>query len=484
MMVARHWLGQVARAARSPRREAARVVGIFSLAFAVRLIYNLTAAGVYRPTYDAALYDMLARNLLNRHCYCLFGTHLAVSRAPLWPWIMSVIYTVTGEHDFYARLFLCVLGSGTCLIVYRFARDIFGVRAAAVAGTIAATYTGLFLYDGWLYTESLYTFCVTGFTYSLYRLQTPGSPERAGWKGATSGIWRRVGQTVVQHRWAILCGVFAGAASLTRPNGVAVVGVLSVWAAIKMWARKRPWQQTLRNTLLAMVIAVALIAPWTYRNYTVAHAFIPVETGLGEVMLGAYNDTVAFGPLEARGVWRLPPGALNHDDVRYTPETDQQYVARALLWIGAHPLAVPYLWGLHLAMMWAPYSYAHGLAIEESPSRIASYVIWALIFVESIPVFLSAALGLWTTWRRWSHELLPVYIMLAAAVGQNVMLYGTMRFRAPIEPLLALLVSGLVATGIPHVGPAFFDLLARWRTRKRGKVMTTWYYAGVSPSTR
>lgn len=456
-------MGGIPWGALYPRREPVRVLGILSLAFVVRLVYNLTAAGPYRPTYDAALYDMLARNLLNRHCYCLFGSHLTVSRAPLWPWIMSLIYAVTGEHEFYARLFFCVVGSGTCLIVYWFARDLFGVRAAAVAGVIAATYTGLFLYDGWLYTESLFTFCVTGFTYALYRLQSAGSLEGAGPEGAALGIWRGVWRAVVQHRWAILCGLFAGAASLTRPNGVALLGVLGVWAAILIWAHIRPRREVLRNTLLAMVIAVVLIAPWTYRNYTVAHAFIPVETGLGEVMLGAYNDTVAFGPLAVRGVWRLPPGALNHDDLRYTPETDHEYSARALLWIRSHPLVVPYLWGLHLTMMWIPYTYGHGLAIEESPSRVSSYVTWALIFVESIPVFLFAALALRTTWRRWHRALLPVYLMFAVTVVQNVVLYSTMRFRAPIEPLLVLLVSGLVATGIPRVSPALFGRRATWR---------------------
>ncbi|HEX9056298.1 MAG TPA: hypothetical protein VF818_02110, partial [Ktedonobacterales bacterium] len=57
-------------------RETIRIVAIFVLALAVRVEYNLSAARPYRPyrpTYDAALYDMIARNLLNRHCYCLFS---------------------------------------------------------------------------------------------------------------------------------------------------------------------------------------------------------------------------------------------------------------------------------------------------------------------------------------------------------------------------------------------------------------------------
>jgi 4-amino-4-deoxy-L-arabinose transferase-like glycosyltransferase len=151
---------------------------VYCLAFSVRLAHNLTAAG-YRPIFDAGLYDAIARNLINRHCYCIYGSNVTVSRAPLWPGIIAAIYAVFGQDNLYARLFLCLLGAGTCVIVYRFARDLFGARTGLLAGVIAAVYTGLFLYDGWLYTEALYTFCVTGFTYALYRVQV-GGQSRAG----------------------------------------------------------------------------------------------------------------------------------------------------------------------------------------------------------------------------------------------------------------------------------------------------------------
>jgi 4-amino-4-deoxy-L-arabinose transferase-like glycosyltransferase len=455
------------------RRETIRVVAIFVLALAVRVEYNLSAARPYRPSYDAALYDMIARNLLNRHCYCLFGSHLTVSRAPLWPWIMNLIYSVTGQNDFFARLFYCVLGSGTCLIVYRFARDLFGQRAATVAGIIAAIYTGLFLYDGWLYTESLYTFLVTAFAYALYRMRSPVAPE-----GGRARGWRGVWQAVAHRRWAIACGVLTGAASLTRPNGVVLLGVMALWAAILIRAHREPWREAVRNVALASAIAVVIVAPWTYRNYVVAHAFIPVETGLGEVLVGAYNDNVAFGPSAAQGYWRPPAGLMNHDNLRYTPETDREYTMRALDWMRAHPLAVPYVWGMHLINMWWPYTYAHGFAIEQSPDRIASYVVWTLIFVESVPIFLLAALALFVTWRRWKWDLLPVYLLLGVVVLQNMALYSTMRFRAPIEPLLVLLVSGLMATGLPRLRPALAGVLG-WR---RGDAATPGAPDGAAPS--
>ncbi len=105
---------------------------------------------------------------------------------------------------------------------------------------------------------------------------------------------------------------------------------------------------------------------------------------------------------------------------------------------------MPYLIGLHIINMWKPYTYAHGLPIEQFPDTLSSKIIAWMIPLESIPIFLLAAAGLCVTWRKFQHKLLPVYLMLAYTIVQNVAFYSTMRFRAPIEPLLVLLTGGML----------------------------------------
>ena len=158
----------------------APAISVFLLALLVRIVYNLTAAQGYVVKEDAALYNTIAQHLVSEHCFCLYAFHPTVSRAPLWPFIIAGIYFFTGPHDLYVRLFYSFLGSGTCVFVYLLARDLFGKRIALLTGILAALYTGLFIYDGWLYAESLYTFCLTTFAYTLFRLQhspTPQSPD-------------------------------------------------------------------------------------------------------------------------------------------------------------------------------------------------------------------------------------------------------------------------------------------------------------------
>ena len=431
----------------STARKLTRPACIFCIALLVRIIYNLTAGRHYISTFDAGLYDILGVNIINKHCYCIYGEYQTVSRAPLWPVIIAGIYTFTGPQNFYPRLFYCFLGSGTCVFIYFFARNLFGKHIAFIVGLIAAVYTGLFMYDGWLYTESLYTFCLTGFTYALFQLQHLYQINIGELKERKSIKWHMF----FKQRWVLLCGLFLAAAVLTRPNGVSLVGVLALWSIILLVCNITLWKIAMRDTIICILIMSILVAPWTYRNYMVSHRFVLVATGTGEVLIGTYNDIVVTGDPSVRGFWRPPPGTVLHDAVGYTPKNDQMDTDKALFWIRTHLNDMPYLIGLHIVNLWKPYTYAHGLPIEQFPDRLSSKIIALMIPLQSVPIFLLAALGLFVTWKKFKTKLLAVYLVLGYTILQNVVFYSTMRFRAPIEPLLVLLAGGTLWWLTSHI---------------------------------
>src|SRR5437588_8366200 len=154
-------------------------MSIFFLALLVRLVYNVTVARNYTPLHDSFSYYMLGVHILNEHCFCVQPNIPTAYRAPLWPAIIAAIIGLLGQHDYLLRYFLCLVGSGTCVIVYLFARDLFGRRIGLLAGVAAAIYPPLYIYDGWLYTESLYIFLFFAFCYAVYRLQR--NPKRGNW---------------------------------------------------------------------------------------------------------------------------------------------------------------------------------------------------------------------------------------------------------------------------------------------------------------
>ena len=408
--------------------------GIFCLALLVRVIYNDTVAHNYYPLHDSLFYQTIGFNLLKEHCFCLHPYITTVYRAPLWPFIIAGISIIFGPSDYFARLFLCLVGSGTCVLIYLYARDLFGWRIGALAGVVAAVYPELYIYDGWLYTESLYTFLLFALCYAVYRIQRPSQRK-----------W---------HLW-ITCGILLGLLSLTRPNGILVIGLFIVWALVMVWQKFLSWRPTAGGVLATTLIAVVLIAPWTVRNYLVSHTFIPVATGDGTVLLGAYNTealttaTYVGGP---KGTWIDPlrsSPAVARPYPLYTcaapceAAREAAYKDAAIQWIRNNLNIMPHLLKLHLVNMWQPDTYEADLPTVRFPQQQSTQLVVRMMKTFPIYIFILAALGLVLTLWRW-RELLFIYFMIALTIAQCLIYYGSPRLRAPIEPMLILLAAGTI----------------------------------------
>jgi 4-amino-4-deoxy-L-arabinose transferase-like glycosyltransferase len=409
-------------------------IGIFCLALIVRVIYNNTVAYHYFPLHDSAFYQGIAFHLLNEHCFCLESYVPTVDRAPLWPFTIAGISLVFGPSDYFARLFLSFIGSGTCVLVYLFARDMFSWRIGVLAGVFAAIYPELYIYDGWLYTESLYIFLLFAVCYALYRLQF--APQK-NWR-----IW-------------IICGVLLGLLSITRPNGITVIGLFIVWAIIMVWQKFLSWRVTISGVLVTTLIAFVFIAPWTMRNYLVSHTFIPVAIGDGTVLLGAYNNQALAkaayqgGP---KGIWINP--IVSRPDVVHpfplhtcTPPCEVAREAAfkdaAVTWAQDNINRMPHLLALHFMNMWQPDTYESDLPTVRFPQQQSTQFVLRMMKTWPIYLFIIAALGMAVTLWRW-RELLFIYFMIIMTIAQNLIYYGIPRFRAPIEPMLILLAAGCI----------------------------------------
>ncbi len=372
-------------------------LGIFCLALLVRIVYNLTVARNYIAGYDSQAYEKIAVHMLQEHCFCL-DPHLSTAgRAPVWPGVIAIIYALSGARNFFVRLFLCFIGSGTCVLVYLLAKAIFSKRIALVAGIIAALYPGLFIYDGWLYSESLYTFLLLAFSYTLYLVQRTS-----------------------KRQWMIASGVLLGLLSLTRPNGLIILVLVFLWAIIVARAKIISWRTAFESMVLIALLALAIVSPWTARNYVVSHhQFIPVATGDGIVLLGAYNDLVLSEKTPFKGLWTRP--SLT------SPQLVRAY-------------------GSCVATCEVQRDTAYkppeaDLPMNQFPDRTSSRIVAGMVEYMSIPVFILATFGLLLTWRKWRH-LMFIYLILLLTIGQCLYFYGSSRFRAPIEPMLVLLGAG------------------------------------------
>ena len=397
---------------------------VFCAALLVRILYNFTAGRGYVAMYDAAQYERLALNLLNEHCFCDVPHVSMTARPPLWPTIIAVVYAIFGANNLSARLFLSVLGSGTCVLVYCFCRDLFGKRLAVIAGLFAAIYPGLFVYDGWLYSESVYTFFLLAFTYTLY-------------------LFQRTAQT----RWMILSGITLGLSALTRQNGLVSLVLLLIWAIVVGWQHIQPWRVVLKGILIMALLTLMLVVPWSIRNYVVSHKIVPIATGGSTILSGAYNDTVLNNPGYLGG-WVVPtlasPPIVSHTKCCNIWGENQDQEDYAFHWMETHLDKMPYLLTLHFINIWKPSLPDGILPVDQFPSRLSSQIIRRMMRYMPPLIFALTALGLIATWKKKRKELLPIYLVLLFTIAQCIAFYGSVRFRAPIEPLLVILATGFL----------------------------------------
>ena len=400
------------------------VLGIFCLALTVRVLYNLTVGKYYVAGYDSQAYEKIAFNIVREHCFCLNPHMPTVGRAPLWPGIIAAFDVLFGPSNLFVRLFLCLVGSGTCVLVYLFAREVFNKQIALLAGILASIYPGLFIYDGWLYSESLYTFLLLAFCYTLLLLQQTG-----------------------KYKWAVASGTMLGLFSLTRPNGLLILGLVFLWGIIFVQKKILSWRVVTTSIAIICLIALALVTPWTIRNYQTTHRVVPVATGDGFVLLGAYNDMI-FDNTPFRGLWIRP--SLAHPEIvrnylgcqgECEVRQNSDYERYAWLWVRSHMSEMPPLLSLHFLAMWTPATPEADLPMNQFPARHSSQIVVGMIQTMSIPIFILAAFGLVVTLRRKWRQLLLIYLVFGLTIGECLIFYGSSRFRAPIEPMLVILLA-------------------------------------------
>jgi hypothetical protein len=131
-------------------------------------------------------------------------------------------------------------------------------------------------------------------------------------------------------------------------------------------------------------------------------------------------------------------------------ERDEFFAERAHAWIRTHPIQSIRLMGSKIARTWSPFP----LSTEYGGKRM--YVIVGLCY--SLPLYVMILLGLWK-----STLASPVKVLLVIPAiyftGIHALSVGSLRYRIPFEPPMAVLVGSWAsgALGILH-GPSRREL--------------------------
>jgi 4-amino-4-deoxy-L-arabinose transferase-like glycosyltransferase len=419
----------------------AEVLAMFFVALALRSAYVLAVHHLSaQPSSDSISYDQIAWNLARGMGFQLQGevAMYPTAKAPLLPWLVSLLYRATGHVYFAALMLQCVIGAFIPVLTRALGRSMFGPAVGRVAGWLAVVHPLLIFFSGYLLTESLFGVMVLGaLTASVAWLKNPRGMQ------------------------AFRAGVLWGLASLTRPTALPLPVVVALWAWAPLGLMLRPqvrWQQ-----VGALLLGVALvIAPWTIRNAIVLHDFVPITTGGGRTLLDANNAKVWDDPkLRGNAISTADeePWAsryAGHSEIEVDRMASQEAIAFGLSrwrqWPEVAWIKFTRFWRLNALTPSTGRWYQPGSLPDRLLGAADPLLLWSLVVMP---------LALWglvrtVRWSRRHFQLLPLWVIGMFTLG-SLVFWGSLRLRVPAEPLVLL-----------YAAAGAVDLVWRARVRRAG----------------
>jgi 4-amino-4-deoxy-L-arabinose transferase-like glycosyltransferase len=269
------------------------------------------------PVWDGQYYDFGARRIASGAGY---SDDLTILGHVVWhPWchypvgysaVLAAFYRILGAGPLVAPMVNAFTGSALALVTWALARRGLSEGRARAAGLIVALYPGLVLYSALVMTEPLAALVtLTAFWLAVRDSQ----PTRGLVVGALA-----LGVAALVRPQALLCAPFLGLVEHGR-------------------------KPRLKGALLACVVSLLPVLPWTARNCRVMDGCALVSTNAGwNLAIGSFpRATGRFETLHASDGCRVVTGQVQQDRcwLRYGLE---QIEENPLRWLALVPAKLKY----------------------------------------------------------------------------------------------------------------------------------------------
>jgi hypothetical protein len=304
-----------------------------------------------------------------------------------------------------------LLSTWTVHLVYVVALAIWDDRnAALVAAAACAVHPVLVYYANAPLTETSFSFLVMAGLVLLYR-----------------------------NKVAAAALVFV-LANLTRPTLDLVYPF--IFAASALAAPAPLMMLALRRVAIYLAVYVALMCPWWLHNYALYGKFVRLNLAGG--ITAILENSKSF---EQHGFdWTVDPPWEAFGSIADPVERDRAMMTAGIRYIFENPG-----------------TWLHGVAdrfvrfFTPWPAPVTPVRQKWIISILTLPIFACALLSLAFNFRSW-RRLLPVVLPVAFVIAVHLATHANMRYRLPIDPLLAVIGAGLL------------PLLYGWLSRRRAAV--------------
>ena len=383
---------------------------IFLVALALRLfhIYQLKST----PFFDVLLgdangYDKWAQRLAAGDW---IGSDVFY-QAPLYPYFLGLVYAIVGRDLLLVRIIQALIGSAACVLLGAAASKLVSKRVGLIAGLMLAVWAPAIFFDSLLQKSVLDMFfmCLSLWLISAISNQ----------------------QSAISAPAAL--GAALAALSLTRENGLLLVGVVAVW----LWFRGK------RAVLLFAVGLALVFAPVVARNYSVDGGFYLTTSQFGSNFYIGNNPnadgtyaSIRFGR-GAPEFERLDAKEVAEETVGRTlapSEVSSFWTGRALGYITSQPWSWVKLTGRKILLLVNRTEMLDTEAQEsyQEFSIVLRVLAWVTHFGVLVPLAVAGMIIAWPDRRR----LWIIYALASAYAISVVMFFVFARYRYPLVPFL------------------------------------------------
>lgn len=331
---------------------------------------------------------------------------------PIFPYFVATIFRIFGVYTAASAIVILSINSLfsalTCIPLYFSTRYAVGDKVATFAAWAWVFYPFAIYFSAarvWDYalTGLLFTTCFC-LAQRLHRQQSA-----LGWLGF---------------------GLFYGFAGLSNPSVLSMFPVFLILTALIRHRRKEKW---LSHSLIAALGLLAVLTPWTVRNYRALHLITPVRDNFW-LECWAGNDGKTF---ESNDRWAHPasnPAEMQEfqslGEVRYLAEKH----ALAVSFIRQHPGFFVKTSFRRAICFWTAYWSFSRAYLEDQPTEIPD-----MLFSISLTIFM--IFGARKLWLRDRDAALPYVILMALFPVTYFFTHASPDYRQPIEPEIIALVS-------------------------------------------
>ena len=210
--------------------------------------------------------------------------------------------------------------------------------------------------------------------------------------------WTLSLERVRRWPWLVLVGVITGIGVQFRP-GVLLLAPLLALASLP-WAT---WRRVIAGAGIPLLVVALLMVPWTVRNESAFHRFIPTRTGIGQNLWEGLGEVPnSFGAVLNDQITEEQVHRARPQLVYGTPAYDSYLQHKALKAIGEHP-------GV----------FVHAVARRLLVTTVDLHTLGGLLSIVEPLLFILGLLAAMLTRRRFPRE----HMMLAAVPAATILPY-------------------------------------------------------------